>query len=333
MQTMILAEVTRSDLVESVHRGVIAVVDEKGKLIARAGDPGVLTYMRSAAKPVQAIPVVESGAARRYAFSAREIAMIVSSHGGEEDHVAAVRDILAKIGLPEKYLQCGVQMPLHGASAKKLLTQNIAPTALHCTCSGKHAGMLTLARFYDCRLEDYYELTHPVQQMMLQTMAEMAGLPNEDIPTGVDGCGVPVFALTAERMALAYARLVKPEMFSVSRQQACAEITAAMAGNPDLIAGKGRLASDLVRETNGKLIAKDGTEGVFCVGLPDRGWGVAIKIEDGSMRALGPVVISVLKQLDILDAGDLEKLRKHEKTIISNFCGEIVGEIRPTFTF
>lgn len=330
METVKLAEVTRGELVESVHRGAVAVVNREECLRARKGDPGLITYMRSAAKPIQAIPLVESGIARHFGLTSEEIAIITSSHSGEEEHVNIILDILRKIGLTAGYLKCGSQMPMNGASARNLLSKGLSPTVLHCTCSGKHTGMLALARYHSWELENYYQLAHPVQQAMLRVIADFASVAPEEIPVGVDGCGVPVFALALEKMALTYARLVDPAGFADKRKNACQEITAAMTSHPQLVAGTGRLASELMKVTQGRLVAKDGVEGIFCMGA--KGLGIAIKIEDGNQRAMGPIVISVLKQLGLLEKEELEQLADQAKVTIKNLRGEIVGEIRPAFS-
>ncbi|QNB46588.1 asparaginase [Thermanaerosceptrum fracticalcis] len=332
MEVVKLVEVTRGDVVESVHRGVVAVVDSEGKLVASAGDPRYLTYIRSAAKPMQAIPVLESGAASHYSLSLEEIAVLTASHSGEEEHVRVVMQVLSKIGLTAAYLQCGTHPPLHRPSAKALIAKGLEPTVLHCSCSGKHAGMLILTRFNEWNLDDYYKLEHPVQQLMLQCMADFAGLNPEEIPIGIDGCGVPVFAMTVEKMAFSYARLAQPESFAPERKEASLKLREAMTAYPSLVAGTGRLATDLMKVVGNKLVAKDGAEGVFCISVPAKGWGIALKIEDGHTRAVGPAVIAVLDQLGLITGEEKELLAIHTRTELQNFRKEVIGEIRPAFT-
>lgn len=332
MEAIKLVEATRGDVVESVHRGVVAVVDSQGKLVASAGDPRYLTFIRSAAKPMQAVPVLESGAADYYALTPEEIAVLTASHSGEEEHVRVVMQVLTKIGLTAAFLQCGTHPPLHRQSAKALIAKGLEPTVLHCSCSGKHAGMLILTRFREWSLDDYYKLEHPVQQLMLECMADFAGLAPQEIPIGIDGCGVPVFAMTVEKMALAYARLAQPQGLAPERQQAAEKIREAMAAYPSLVAGTGRLATDLMNVAGNKLVAKDGAEGVFCLSVPAKGWGIALKIEDGHTRALGPAVIAVLEQLGLLTDEEKERLANHARTELRNFRKEVIGEIRPAFT-
>lgn len=332
MDTVKLVEVTRGILVESVHRGAVVVVDREGRIMARAGNPGLVTYIRSAAKPIQAVPVIEGGSADHFGLTAGEIALLTSSHSGEEEHVEGVKGIMNKIGLDYSYLQCGTHPPLHGASARNLVSQGKKPTEFHCVCSGKHTGMLALARHNDWSLKDYFEPQHPVQKIMLTVLAEFAGVEPDQIIMGVDGCGVPVFALSLQEMALSYARLASPQSFEDARQQACTIIGQAMMTHPHLVAGTGRLASKLMAVSSSPIIAKDGAEGIFCIGLPRQGLGIAIKIEDGHTRALGPVVINILKELRVLTDRELEQLASEERSQLKNYRGQVIGEIRPTVT-
>ena len=331
MEVVKLVEVTRGELVESVHRGAVAVVDIEGRVIARAGDASYPTYIRSAAKPMQALPVVESGAAAFFSLNTEELALLTASHSGEDEHVRVGKQIIEKIGLDEQYLQCGTHPPLHQASARKLLGQGLEPTVFHCTCSGKHAGMLALAKFFNWPLHNYYLLEHPVQQLMLRAMADFAGLKPEDIPVGIDGCGVPVFAMSLERMALAYARWASPVMFGEERKRSCFILHEAMTTYPLLVAGTGRLATDLMKAAGRRLVVKDGTEGIFCISVPERGWGIALKIEDGQTRAVGPAVVEVLNQIGLLSSEENEKLTQHARRKLKNYRGEIIGEVRPAF--
>ena len=330
METVKIAEVTRGNLVESIHRGAVAVVNTKGKLLASAGDPGYLTYFRSAAKPIQAIPVVESGASRHFGLNLQEIALMTGSHSGEAQHTETARSILRKIGLGVEYLQCGAHDPLYKPSRDALLAQGLKPSSLHNTCSGKHAGMLTLARYRELSLEDYFRPEHPIQQEMLKTVAEMAGLVTEQIPAGIDGCGVPVFGLPLEKMASAYARISAPgdNDLTVARKEACLLIKEAMTTHPFMVGGTDRFDTDLLKTCQGKLIAKFGAEGVYCVGVPEKGWGIAVKVEDGNLRALPSITLAVLEQLGLLTVEEKEKLSGYGQRRLTNHRGDLIGEIR-----
>ncbi len=332
MKTEKLAEVTRGEVMESVHRGVIAVVDTQGEVIASLGDPQYRTYFRSAAKPIQALPIIESGAAVDYSFTLKDIAVIISSHNGEPEHCESVSDILEKIGLGEEYLRCGLRAPRHKLTNEGLMLEGVEPSPLHNECSGKHAGMLALARYLKQPLDDYYLPEHPVQQEMLQCIAEMADVQPEELALGLDGCNVPTCALSLEKMAYAYARLAMPTDLPEIRNTSCEIVKAAFMTYPFMIAGTERFTTDLLKVTGHKFIAKDGAEAVFCLGVPDEGWGIAIKIADGNDRAMPAVVLSVLEQLDLLTAKEKDMLSEYTKVFFHNACGEVTGEIRSVFT-
>lgn len=331
MESSKLVEITRGEMVESVHRGVVVVVNTRGNTIYSIGDPQYYTFIRSAAKPMQAIPVIERGAAQEYSFTAQELAVITASHSGEVEHQEAVKGILNKIGLVTDNLLCGTTKPIHKPTANKMALEKVKPSSIHCPCSGKHAGMLSIAIHEKMSLDDYYHLEHPVQQIMLETMAEMAEMNKGDIKIGIDGCGVPVFGMPVKAMALAYANFARPEKLSEKRREACLKLSKIMGENPQLIAGSGRFTTELVKQLGTKIVAKDGTEGIFCIGVPEKGLGVAIKIEDGGARALAPVTLRILDKLEVLTKEDKEALHSYYYPQIKNFRDEVIGEIRTTF--
>ncbi|MCL4440498.1 MAG: asparaginase [Firmicutes bacterium] len=326
-----LVEVTRGPLVESAHRGSIAVADASGRLLAWAGDPDMITYYRSSAKPIQALPVLTSGAAAKFGLSEQELAVICASHSGEEEHVQAVSGILAKLGLSQDYLLCGVHPPFHKLSAQQIWRQGEEPGAVHCNCSGKHSGMLALCRYYGWPLDNYLDLSHPLQQMLLETIKSYH--ETEDVAVGVDGCGVPVYGMSLIDMAKGYARLVDPDgkFLPVPLAEASKQVVKAMTKYPKLVAGTGRFDTILMEETGGKVVAKTGAEGVECFGLVGRGIGVAIKIEDGNNRAAEPAAIEVLRQVKLLSEAELQALAHIHKVAVKNHRRETVGEIKPVF--
>lgn len=332
MEAEKLVEVTRGELVESIHSGIVAVVDYKGQLKAKVGNPGSITFIRSAAKPIQAIPVMESGACEHYNLTKEEIALFTASHSGETRHVTMVQNIMKKIGLSEEDLQCGSHWPLNKKSAKDLRNEGKRPSAFHCVCSGKHAGMLVLCKHRGWDIDEYYLPGHPVQREMVQAVADFASLKEEEVPIAVDGCGVPVFAVSIEKMAYIYARLGVPDDLSLQRQRVCAQLQEIMTSFPHLVGGEGRLATDLMQVTEGKVVAKDGAEGVFCAAVPSKGLGIACKIQDGSARGLGPVIIEALEQMGVLTEAEKKALANHSRTTIKNYRGENIGEIRSAFT-
>ncbi len=327
-----LVEVARGELVECVHRGYVAVTDLEGNILYKLGDPNHVTYFRSAAKPIQALAVFESGAVDKYKFTDEEIAIFCASHAGEEQHTQMVSKILEKIGVDEGFLQCGVHAPLNKETCIELYKRGKKPESLHCNCSGKHSGMLAAAKAWGFSLENYRDINHPLQQQMLQLVADFAEVEKQEIIVGVDGCGVPVFGLPISRMALAFAKLSKPhKCLKQERMEAVKRITSSMIKHPQLIAGIKRFDTRLLEVTKGKLIGKVGAEGVFCVGLMNQGIGIAVKVEDGNPRALWPSVVHVLKQLKVLDAREIEQLKNFYPIKLKNFHKEVVGEIRPVF--
>lgn len=327
-----LVEVTRGDLAECIHRGHIAVVDLKGNILYKLGNPYYVTYFRSAAKPIQAVAVLESGAAEKFKFTDKEIAVFCASHAGEKQHTETVMEILGKMGLDEEVLDCGIHPPLDKRTRLNMFREGKEPTPLHSNCSGKHSGMIATAKTQGFDLEDYRGAQHPLQQQMLQVVADFAQMKKEDITIGVDGCGVPVFGLPLCRMALSFAKLSKPDIFNNSkRAEAVKRITRSMIKHPSIVAGSRKFDSKLLEAAEGKLVGKIGAEGVFCIGIMDKGIGIAVKVEDGNARALWPSVVHVLKQLNLLDSRQLKHLKKYYPVRVKNFHKEIVGEIRPVF--
>jgi L-asparaginase II len=332
-----LVEVTRGALAESRHYGIIVVIDGDGRIITSLGNIETRTYYRSAAKPFQAIPIITSGAAAHYELTTAELAVINGSHSGEAMHLELVRRILGRADLDPSALQCGAHLPFDVAAAHELRARGEKPTALHNNCSGKHAGMLLLARHLGESIDNYLEPSHPIQLKIRAALAEFAGVDEEAIGISVDGCSAPVFALSLAEMARSYARLIAGEMRS--RLRAAAEqIVEAFITYPEMIGGtKARLDTDLMRLADRALISKVGAEGVQLLGvLPcsryPRGLGIAIKIEDGdTRRARDPVVIETLHQLGLLDEVQLANLGDYARAVIYNHRRIEVGEVRTCF--
>ncbi len=323
-----LVNVYRNGVVESFHRGSAAVVNHEGKLLYAVGDPYFLTYMRSAAKPLQAIPIVESGALKQYSITERELATIVASHSGEPIHIDAVQSILNKIGLDESYLKCGTHLPYHEEAKQRLLEKGKGPTPIYNNCSGKHSGMLLLSKMKGYPLETYYEQNHPLQKEVLATIMYMTEY--DAVKVGTDGCGVPVFGMPLYNMALGFARFSSSESLEKLKREATKTIVNAMQQYPKQVAGTERLDTDLMSTTK-NLVCKAGAEAVHCIGLPEEGVGIALKIDDGGSRARGPATVEILKQLDVLTKKELRELKNHHKPLNTNHHGEKVGRIVPEF--
>ena len=335
-----LVEVWRGPIIESRHSGHLIAVDGKGADICSLGSPESVTYLRSSGKPFQALPVVASGAADRFGFTEREVAIACGSHNGEPIHVETVRSMLEKIGLDESALKCGAHEPYSVDVARELIRKGEAPTPIQNNCSGKHAAMLALALHLGAPTESYYELSNPVQQLIVQTVSDFSSVPVGDIAIGIDGCGVPVFGISVRAMALMYARLVSaPTSMPPEVRSACKRIVQAMIKFPEMIGGtKDRLDTELIRAGADKLISKIGAEGVYTIGvLPSADWptgvGFALKVADGDdKRARPPAVIDALRQLGVLSAGELESLSTYSPALITNRRGNLVGEARAAFT-
>lgn len=325
---------------ESRHRGHIGAVTPDDSLVAFIGNPDLVTYMRSSAKPHQAIPLIASGAADRFGFTEKEIALACASHSGEPIHTEIVASMLEKIGLPETALKCGTHEPFSAEVTKQLRLRGEQPNLLQNNCSGKHAGMLALALHLGAPTETYYLTDNPVQVEIKNAVSLFAGIPAAKIVVGVDGCGVPVFAVSVRVMALMYARLISPPtQFDEPIRAASKRIVAAMTRYPELIGGTTeRLDTELMRAGKGSLISKVGAEGVYTVGvLPcekwPQGFGLALKIADGEDHRARPVaVIEALRQLGIEDPQSFTTVRRYATFAVRNRRGEQVGEVRPAFT-
>ncbi|ABO49870.1 asparaginase [Desulforamulus reducens MI-1] len=330
----LLVNLVRGSLIESQHRGDLVVADREGAILLSLGNPEHLAYWRSSAKPFQALPLIEHHCQDIFNFTEQEIALFTSSHGGEENHVEAIRGILHKLGLSDSALDCGVSAPMHRPSAKNILASGNNFSTLNNACSGKHTGMLALALLLNAPLTGYIQKDHPVQQEMLKAICQCTSLSPDRVHMGVDGCGVPVFGLPLGNMAMAYARLSLPEgYFSAERVQALHTIRNAMTEYPYYVAGTDRLDSILMEVTQGRIVAKIGSEGIYCAGIVDHGIGLALKIEDGSSRAIDPVIIEVLKHLGYISQAEFEKLRHLWRPILKNHRGDEIGHLEVAFNF
>ena len=328
-QAQVLVQVTRGPLVENQHYGHVAIVDWQGKLLYSAGDPYHMTYWRSSAKPIQALPVIESGAAYRYGITPKELALFCASHNGELMHTETVLGILAKLGQDPALLQCGVHMPYHAETTKAMLEAGQEATTLHSNCSGKHSGMLTLVTHLGYDPSNYTDLEHPLQQTILDYISTLTGFPRENIAIGVDGCGVPVHGLPIYNMSLAYARMARPEGTSSLRADACRQITEAMMAHPEMVGGTDRFCTDLMRVAGGRLYAKAGAAGVYNVGIIGEGVGISVKCEDGNARGRDPVIVEILHQLGYLNQEQLQALEKYHRPRNINHRQEKCGEVVP----
>ncbi len=323
----VLVHVTRDGVVESRHQASLAIADVAGRLLAEGGSPERLAFWRSAAKPVQLLPLAAAGGVAHFRLTESELAVMAASHSGETIHIRAVQSILQKIGLGEEHLRCGAHPPMDKPAAAALVKAGEMPRAIHCNCSGKHAALLALAVLRHWPTSGYMAPDHPVQQEIMQTVAAMSGIPASVIHLGVDGCGVPTYLLSLQAMATAYARLAGPTHIPADLAAAAEVVTTAMRRYPHMTGGTGRLGTSLMAATGGRIIAKSGAEGVFCVGWPACGLGLAMKIDDGAARAVAPLVIEILYRMGALtgeEVGSLADLRRPE---VRSFAGRSVGSL------
>jgi L-asparaginase II len=326
MDTPVLVEVTRGPRVESCHRGQVAVVDAAGNLVRHLGDAEAWVCMRSLAKPFQALAVLTGGAAAAFGFGAPELALFSGSLSGQDFQVELATQILARLGLKPDVLQCGIHPPLHRPTGQALAKDGLKPTALHNTCTGKHAAMLALCVHHGWPIADYLNPAHPVQDLILGTVARMVGFPKGQIQVAIDGCGAPVFYVPLKNIALGYARLAGAQPDSPA-----GILLAAILAHPKHIAGDGRIETTIMEAVPNRIFAKSGAEGGFALSLTEGGLGVAFKIEDGSQRALNPAVVAILEQLGALSPAAGEALAAFREPVILNHRKEEVGRIRSAF--
>jgi L-asparaginase II len=327
----IVAKVYRGDLVDLTHIGHAAVVDYSGKILYSCGDPYRVTFARSSAKPIQAIPAYESGAVEYYGITDDEAVIFSGSHSGEACHVDAVKSVLSKAGLSEECLQCGTHVPFAHYVAKELSDKGLDSKPVHNNCSGKHASMLITAKYLNEDLNTYYILEHPAQKRIMKTLSDVCDYEEKNIITAVDGCGVPVHAMPLYKFAQGFARLSKPDVFEDERAQTVNSITNSMMTYPEMIGGINRIDTDLMNLCGDRLFAKAGAAAYYAVGLKDRGIGISFKIEDGSNEVLNLFVLEVLKQLDIITSEELKKLERYYILESKNHKGEIVGHTKAEF--
>jgi L-asparaginase II len=345
-----LFEVTRGDIVESVHYGSIAVVDANGNLISSYGDPRTVAFLRSSAKPFQVLPFVENGGVENFGFSPRELAVACASHEGSDLHVQTIEEIHRKVGINEEFLQCGIHMPSDVEAFKSLILNDKEPTPNRNNCSGKHSAMLAYAKMRGLPLESYLDIEHPIQQDILASFAEMCLLPVKEIGLGTDGCSAPNFAVSLYNAALAAARLCDPRELSERRASACRKITSAMTTHPEMVSGYGEFDCELMKVGEGRIVCKRGAEGYQIAGLlpgalgPDApGIGIALKVSDGdasrmsldlvhSNRVRPAVLFEILLQLGALSSKQAQALAAFgPKKSIKNHRGIVTGQSRPVF--
>ena len=329
MTNPILVEVLRGALVESRHRGTIAVVDAAGKRRFTIGDVGRAVFPRSSVKLIQALPLVESGAADAYGFGAAELALACASHSGEPRHLAIVSAMLQACGRGATDLQCGPQTPFSTAAARDLIRAGEPASALHNTCSGKHAGFICLACHHGVDPTGYVGLDHPVQQEVRSVLEELTGTPLAADVCATDGCSIPTYAIPLDRLAAAFATLATGAGLSAQRATAARRLFDACMAEPTLVAGTGRFCTDAMLAVPGRLLVKTGAEGVYCGAIPELGLGIALKCEDGATRAAETMMAAVVQAILPMSAAERDLFAARLRPAIHSRVGKKVGEIRP----
>lgn len=331
----ILAELTRGGKVESVHHGVVVVADTSGEVIAAAGNPDHFAYFRSSAKPFQAVPLVESGAADAFGFTQAELALCCASHNAEPWHQQQVSAMLGKIGLSENALQCGVALPEDEQEAARVTLGLVPRSPLQNYCSGKHVGMLATCVHLGYPIDTYLDPDHPLQRRIRTIMAEVLRFDERAIYLAPDGCSLPTFGASMRAFAIAFAAFASPESVAVGcgreHTEALNRLRGAMVAYPENVTGKGELDTDLMSASGGRVVAKLGAEGLLCLGLMELGVGIAIRILDGAERSLDVVTAATLEQLGLAESSVLASVQARHPPVVRNHNGWQVGEIRSSF--
>ncbi len=336
-----LVEITRGNTVESIHYGAIAVANSDGELVASYGNPQTTSFLRSAAKVFQAIPLIEAGGHEHFKFTEKEIALLCSSHTGTDAHLETVQGIQSKIGISESDLLCGSHRPYDLATSDALIKKGESPGSNRHNCSGKHTGMLALALYHGLDLNSYLEMSHPIQKQIVASFADMCRMDSEELEMGIDGCSAPNFSVPLANAAYAWASMADPAELHPKRQKACKTIVNAILAHPDMVAGPKRFDTAVMQAGNGFIVSKGGAEGYQGVGiLPGAlgenspALGVALKISDGdhSNRAAPLVALEILRQLGVISEKAMTELKAFgpSKDVL-NWKKIVVGKMRSCF--
>ncbi len=333
----IKVEILRGELVESIHNIACVIADPQGALHASWGDPELRTYLRSSAKPFQAMPAVISGAVDAANFTTAELALMCASHAGTDRHVATAASMLARIGASVEDLQCGTHPPFDEETNLRLIRDGEDPGELRNNCSGKHIGMLAQADYLQAPRAGYLHQEHPVQRQILTILSTMVVLPSGEIEVGIDGCSAPNFAMPLRNAALGYAHLMDPRALAPDLAAASQRVVGAMTQHPDLVSGDGRFDTELMRITKGRLLSKGGAEGFQCIGIPSGSTGcdqpalgMALKVLDGDLghRALTIAALYVLHAIGAIDDAERKGMTRFDQRPIRNLRGLAIGEVR-----
>ena len=329
MTNPVLVEVTRGGVVESAHAGAIAVLDADGAVVLALGDIDRPIFPRSAIKALQALPLIESGAADQYALTAAEIALACASHNGEEAHVATAAAMLAKAGRDVAALECGAQMPMRGGAQAPLFRSGAKPTALHNNCSGKHAGFVCTACATGQDPAGYIRPDHPTMRLVTAAIEDVCAHHLAAAPRGTDGCSIPTFAIPLRALAHGFARYGTGTGLAPACAQAARRIMAAVAEAPFFVAGTERFDTTAMQALGPRAFMKVGAEGVYCAALPELGLGIALKCDDGATRAAEVMLAAILRRFLPMSAAQEQAMQPLMAPRLTNWNGIHVGDMRP----
>jgi L-asparaginase II len=321
----ILVEVIRGEVVESFHRGVICVVDKDGKVIYSVGDINQVAFPRSAMKYFQHLPLLVSGAFEKLNLTLEDLAIMCGSHNGEKIHEDLVTKILGNLNLGEVDLQCGAQAPTLKKDLYALIKADKNPTQLHNNCSGKHSGFLAWCKAHNEDTKSYLSDSHPLQQEIKKYIAQFYEVAEDELLMAIDGCSAPIYGMSMYKQAIAYKNLISNQQ-SEEINAACKKIVDAVTSYPELVAGSQRYCTDLMKITNGRIVGKTGADGVYCLSIPEKNWGIAIKIDDGKMGPQYQVAQELLMKFNLISKIEADQLNPYREFEIKNFAGNKVGK-------
>lgn len=330
MSDPVLVEVLRGELVESAHRGAVVVCDADGGVVLQLGDIMQPVFPRSAVKAIQALPLVESGAADAFGYGDRELALACASHSGEPVHTELAASMLARMGLDSQALECGAHWPLGHAATIALARSGASPSTLHNNCSGKHSGFLCACRHMKLDHRGYVGFDHPMQRMIRETMQEVTGAVHDAANAATDGCSIPTHAVPLKALALGFARMATGTGLSTSRAAAARRLFASCMAEPLLVSGTDAADVKLMSAAPGRIFVKTGAEGVYCAALPELGLGIALKCDDGASRGSEVMIAAVLAHLLKSDEALSARLSELARSVVPSRLGVAVGQIRPT---
>lgn len=327
----VLVQEFRNELLEAEHRGYICIVNDKEEVIYEVGNSNFMTYFRSSAKPIQAIPVMKGGIKEKYDIADKDFVIMTASHRAQPCHVEAVERIMGKMNIKDEDFVCLPTYPLMESAKEELLKNKMPMRSIYHNCSGKHLGIMALCRLLDVSIEDYYKIENKAQQEILEHMSLMAHYPKEDVKIGIDGCGVPVFAMPLKNLAISYMRMACPDLIEDEvTSEAVEKITKLMNKYPEMVSGTNLICPTLLKDLN--IVAKGGAKGTYCFGLRKERLGISIKLMDGTEEPWHYIIAEILEQIGYENKETIKRLKSVFPAEIRNATNEVVGINKCTFS-